>query len=109
MALTPKRLYIGNDTATNVYTASSNAGSYTIVRSLNVCNTTSTDKTFSVHIVPSGDTAGASNKVVSNVTVPANDVVYTDSVYVLNAGDALYYDPVDANLTLTVAGVEYVA
>jgi len=109
MALTPKRLYIGNDTASNVYTASSNVGSYTIIRTINVCNTSATDKTFSLNVIPSGGSAGANNKVISNVTVPANDVIHSDSVYVLNAGDALYYDPVDANITLTVNGVEYIA
>lgn len=109
MALTPKRLYIGNDTASNVYTASSNAGSYTIIRTINVCNTSAADKTFSLHIIPSSGSAGANNKVISNVTIPANDVVYSNSIYVLNAGDALYFAPTDANVTLTVSGVEYVA
>jgi hypothetical protein len=109
MALTPKRLYIGNDTASNVYTASSNVGSYTIVRTINVCNTSATDKTFSIHIIPASGSAAANNKVISNVTVPANDVIYSDSVYVLNAGDALYFAPTDANVTITVSGVEYIA
>lgn len=109
MALTPKRLYIGNDTASNVYSASNVAGSYSIIRSITVCNTSTADKTFSLNIIPSGGSAGANNKVISNVTVPANDVIYSDSVYVLNAGDAVYYDPADANLTLTVNGVEYTA
>jgi len=109
MALTPKRLYIGNDTASNVYTASSNVGSYTIIRTINVCNTSATDKTFSLNLIPASGTAGANNKVISNVTVPANDVIHSDSVYVLNAGEALYYDPTDSNLTLTVSGVEYIA
>lgn len=109
MALTPKRLYIGNDTASNVYSASSVVGSYSIIRNITVCNTSATDKTFSLNIIPSGGTAGANNKVISNVTVPANDVIYSDSVYVLNTGDAVYYDPVDGNLTLTVNGVEYTA
>lgn len=107
MALTPKRLYIGNDTASNAYTTSSNVGSYTIIRTINVCNTSSSDKTFSIHIIPSGGSAGANNKVISNVTVPANDVIYSNSIYVLNAGDVLYYSPIDNNLTLTVNGVEF--
>ena len=80
-----------------------------IIRTINVCNTSATDKTFSINVIPSGGTAGANNKVISSVTVPANDVIHSDSVYVLNAGDALYYDPVDSNLTLTINGVEYVA
>lgn len=107
MALTPKLLYIGNDTASTVYTASSNSGAYTIIKSISVCNTSGSDKTFSLHLVPSGDTAGVANKIMSSFTVPANDVVTSDTVYVLDASGAVYYDPTDANLTLTVCGVEY--
>lgn len=107
--ITPKLLYIGNDTASNVYTVSSNVGSYSIVRTINVCNTAATDKTFSLNIIPASGSAGANNKVMSSLTVPANDVVVSDTVLVLNAGDSIYYDPVDSNLTLTVSGVEYVA
>jgi hypothetical protein len=107
MALEPKRLYIGNDTAANVYTASSNVGSYSIIKTINVCNTSGTDKTFSLHILPSGASAAANNKILSNITVAANGIVYSNSVYVLNAGESLYYDPVDSNLTVLVTGVEY--
>jgi hypothetical protein len=109
MALTPKRLYIGNATAANVYTASSNVGSYTIIRTLNFCNNASTDKTVSVHLIPSGDSAASNNTIMANVTIPALDVIHTNSVYVLNAGDALYLTQADGNVVLNVSGVEYVA
>lgn len=107
--LTPKLLYIGNNTASNVYTVSSNVGSYSIIRTVSVCNTTSTDKTFSLNIIPSGGSNGANNKIMNNIIVYANDVLVSDTVYVLNAGDSVYFDPVDSNLTLIVSGVEYVA
>jgi len=109
MALTPKRLYTGNDTASNVYTASSTANSYSIIKTISICNTTTTDKTVTIHLVPNSGTAGANNKIMSNVVVPANDTIYSNMVYVLNAGDAVYYDPQDANLTLVLTGVEYSA
>lgn len=109
MALIPKRLYTGNDTASNVYTASSVANSYSIIKTMSVCNTTTTNKTVSIHIVPNGGTAGANNMVMSNVVIPANDTIYSNMVYVLNAGDAIYYNPQDSNLTLVLTGVEYSA
>jgi len=109
MALTPKRLYTGNDTASNVYTASSTANSYSIIKTISICNTTTTDKTVTIHLVPNSGSAGANNKIMSNVVVPANDTIYSNMVYVLNAGDAVYYDPQDANLTLVLTGVEYSA
>lgn len=109
MALTPKRLYTGNDTASNVYTASATANSYSIIKTISVCNTTTTDKTVTMHLVPNSGTAGANNMIMSNVVVPANDTIYSNMVYVLNAGDAVYYNPQDANLTLVLTGVEYSA
>jgi hypothetical protein len=109
MALTPKRLYTGNDTASNVYTASSTANSYSIIKTISICNTTTTDKTVTIHLVPNSGSAGANNKIMSNVVVPANDTIYSNMVYVLNAGDAVYYDPQDSNLTLVLTGVEYSA
>lgn len=109
MALTPKRLYTGNDTASTVYTAPSAAGSYSIIKTISICNTTTTAKTVSINLVPSGGSAGVSNKIMSNVVVPANDTIYSNMVYVLNASDSIYYDPQDANLTMVLTGVEYSA
>jgi hypothetical protein len=74
---------------------------------MSVCNTTTADKTVTIHIVPNSGTAGANNMIMSNVVVPANDTIYSNMVYVLNAGDSVYYDPEDANLTLVLTGVEY--
>lgn len=107
--LVPKNLYIGNDLASNVYTAGSTTGSYTIIKNISVANTSGTDKTFSIHIIPSGGSAGANNKIISSLTVPANDVVVSDGVYILNASQSVYFDPVDSNLTLYIGGVEYSA
>lgn len=105
--LTPKRLYTGNALASNVYTVSSTAGSYTIIKTINVANTTTTDKTFNLHIIPAAGSATVSNKIMSTINVPANDVISADTIFVLEASEALYYDPTDSNLTLYVAGVEY--
>lgn len=107
--IVPKLLYIGNSVASNVYTVSSNVGSYSIVRTVNVCNTASVDKTCSLNIVPASGSAGANNRILSNILIPGNDVLVSDTVIVLNAGDSVYFDPADSNLTLTLSGVEYSA
>jgi hypothetical protein len=107
--LEPKRLYIGSDTDSNVYTVSSTTGSYAIIRNFNACNTTSEDKTYSLHIIPSSGTAGNNNKIMSNIVVPANDVLISSGPYVLNAGDSIYLSQSAASITLNISGVEYIA
>lgn len=105
--LEPKLLYIGNDTADTVYTVSSNVGSYAIVRNINLCNTSNTDTTFTMHLVVSGS-PGANNKIISDIKVPANDVVVSEGTYVLNAGSSLYASQPTSNVTVAISGAEYI-
>jgi hypothetical protein len=107
--LQPKKLYIGNDTASNVYTVSSNVGSYAIIRNINACNTTTANKSYTLHIIASGGSAATNNAIMSNINVPGDDVVISDATYILNAGDSLYLSQSGTDVTLTVSGVEYVA
>jgi len=106
--LVPKRFYIGDATGgSSVYTLTSNVGSYAIVRSINACNTTGSDATFDLHIVPSGDTADSGNKILSSITVPANDVITSDAIITMEPSDAIYFNQSGTSITLTVSGVEY--
>ena len=105
--LQPKRLYTGAATASNTYTAPSTIGSYSIVRSIHACNTTTTDKVFSINIVPQFGSAAKDNLIMSNITVPGNDVVVSDTTIVLGPGDALYLTQATADVVLTISGVEY--
>ena len=43
-ALTPKTLYVGNTSAANVYTVSSNTGAYTIVKNFTILDKQSSSK-----------------------------------------------------------------
>jgi LysM repeat protein len=105
--LDPKLLYIGNEDDGTVYSVSSNVGSYAIIRNINFCNTSNTDTVFTMHLVPTG-TAGANNKIISNIKVPANDVVVSDATYVINAGGSLYAFQPTSNVTVAVSGAEYI-
>jgi hypothetical protein len=106
--LQPKRLYTGADTGSNVYTVSSNVGSYAIIRNINACNTTTSNKSFSLHILTSGGTAQNNNKIMSNINVPGDDVVVSDGTFILNSGESIYLAQSSANVTLTISGVEFV-
>lgn len=107
-SLTPKNLYIGADTASNIYTAGSNVGDYSIVKLINVCNSnTTTAKSFSIHILtPTDNSATSNNMVASNVSVSANSVVQIDTAIVLNQDYSLYFVH-NGNISAVVSGVEY--
>lgn len=107
--LQPKRLYTGAATSTAVYTAPANMGSYAIIRSIHACNTTSTDKTFSLNVIPQFGSPLSNNLIMSNITVPGNDVVVSDTTIVLGAGEAIYLTQSTSDVALTISGVEYSA
>lgn len=105
--LTPKNLYIGNGSAANVYTAGSNVGDYTIIKNINFCNAnTTTAKTITLYIVPSGNSPVESNLYLSNVLIPASSVMQIDSSVVLNQGANIHIVH-NGNITTIISGVEY--
>jgi hypothetical protein len=105
--LTPKNLYIGNGTGSNVYTAGSNIGDYTIIKNINICNyDTSTARTVSVNIIPSGNSSGSNNLLLSNLVIPPNDVVQIDTSIVLDQSGAIAVTH-SGNITTIISGVEY--
>ena len=75
--LTPKSFYIGNESASNAYTTANTVGNYSIIKNINLCNATSSNAVCSVHILVGGASPAANNKIVSNVNVLANNVVWT--------------------------------
>lgn len=107
--LIPKNLYIGNTQTGNVYTLSSNSGSYAIIKNLNICNTGATTITSNVHIIPSGGSAVGNNQLFSNLNILSGETISYDTAIVLNAGGSLYITSNAATASLVVSGVEYVA
>ncbi len=106
--LTPKSFYIGNQSASNAYTTANTVGNYSIIKNINLCNATSSNAVCSVHILVGGASPAANNKIVSNVNVLANNVVYYNTSVVVPANSKIYIDQVTANaITFTISGVEY--
>lgn len=106
-ALTPTLLYIGNGSG-NVYTVANTAGTYSIIKSINVCNTANVGKSFSLNLVSAGESIGNQNLIVSNVALSAGNVFSYDTSIVMPAGSFLQVTQADTSLTLTISGVEYV-
>lgn len=105
--LTPKLLYIGSATSANVYTVSSTANSYTIIKNINICNNDISNTYCSLHILTSGSTAASNNKILSNVTILGNNVTYYNTSIVMPANSSLFLSQSGSNATLTISGVEY--
>lgn len=106
--LTPKNLYIGNDSGANVYTLSSNVGSYAIVRNINICNTGANPILCTVNIIPSGGSAASNNRIMSNYVVASGETVSYDSAIVMNAGSAIYVNSNISTATYVISGIEYI-
>ena len=106
--LTPKSFYIGNEQATNAYTTANVVGNYSIIKNINLCNATASNAVCIIHVLVGAATAAANNKVISNVSVLANNVVYYNTSIVVPANSKIYVDQVTANaITFTISGVEY--
>lgn len=108
--LTPKKLgqaAVGIGAGTLIYTAPTLIT--TIVKCIDVCNTTASPITISIHLVHSGGTAGTGNALFYTVSVAGNSTFQWTGTQVLNAGDFIQAVAAGAGLTLTASGGEYVS
>jgi len=106
-AIIPKLLFIGNTQAGNIYTAPSTSGSYSIVKSINVCNTGTTTESFSINLINAGENVGVGNAILGNITITSSNVFSYETSIVMPAGSQLYISQPNNNLTFTISGVEY--
>jgi hypothetical protein len=87
-----------------VYTAS---GTSVVIKSMRICNTTSSDATCRIFLVPSGGTADQSTATYYDYTIPANSTLADDGYQVLEDGGSLVFRTDTANaLTITACGAE---
>jgi hypothetical protein len=107
--LTPKSLYVGNDTASNVYTVSSSTGSYTIVKTISICNPTASSATFDMHILGGSGTPGNNNALFKSFTINSGETVSVDTTTVLDAGYKIHIVNASNKCTFVISGVEYSA
>jgi hypothetical protein len=106
--IVPKLLFIGNQQSGTVYSAPTTEGSYAIVKSINVANTSVSGEVFSINLVPAGESVGVNNVIVGNVSLTGNNVFSYETSIVMPAGSTLRISQVSTNLTFTISGVEYV-
>jgi hypothetical protein len=106
--IVPKLLFIGNQQSGVVYSAPITSGSYAIIKSINVANTSVQQEIFSINLVPSGSSLASSNVIVGNINISGNNVFSYETSIVMPAGSTLRVSQPSTNLTFTISGVEYV-
>jgi hypothetical protein len=107
--LIAKSLYVGNETASNVYTVSSSSGSYAIIKTINICNTSNAAVTCDVHILGGSGVPGNNNALFKSLSVLAHETISMDSTIVLNASDKIHIINADNKCTFIISGAEYSA
>jgi len=106
--LLPKNFYTGNATAANVYTVANTANYYSIIKSVNICNTSNAaNATASIHLLTDGAAPSNDNKIISNALVILADVLYYNTSIVVPANTKIYVSSSSSSLTFSISGVEY--
>lgn len=77
-----------------------------VIKDMEVCNTTGAAITVTVNVVPTGGSAGTSNAVFFQMSIPANQTLHWTGTIVMNAGDFISTAASATGLTLTVSGLE---
>lgn len=108
MALTQKRLFgpaaavtSATDDATGRYIVPSSTT--TIVKQIILCNTAASSATVKVAV---GTTATAANRIISDLSLSANETVSFNASLVMTAAEKLFFVASATTVTITVNGVE---
>lgn len=103
----PQRLGYGllTDTPQLMYTVE--AGHYIIIKEILICNSDTVDRTYTMNIVPSGQSVSSINEFISDATIQAKETKIISLSTILEQGDTLYVnsDVVD-KLTCYISGVK---
>jgi hypothetical protein len=106
--LLPKNFYTGNATAANVYTVGTTATFYSIIKNINICNTSNAaNATASIHLLTAGAVPSNDNKIISNALIILADVLYYNTSIVVPANTKIYVSSSSSALTFSISGVEY--
>lgn len=104
--ITPAKLAQAAVTAgtTTIYTVP--ASTRTMIKEMDICNTTAGTLTLNVHLVPSGGSATTANALFYGASISANTTLQWSGVQVLNVGDTIQVQGSGLGLTINVSGGE---
>jgi hypothetical protein len=112
MAQTPAKLVAGSQltTAAATYYASP-TNTTTVVRAMQLVNTSANAAKVTVYLVPSGGTAGAANTIISNLALAAGETYNCPEAInaVLEAGDTIQaLSDTNAAISMQASGIQVV-
>lgn len=81
-------------------------GYMTLVRDINVCNTTAASLNCALHLVPVGGSATTSNMLIPNSPIDAYSMLQWTGEQVLSAGDFIQVIGSGSGLTVNISGEE---
>lgn len=108
--VTPKKLAQAAISATptvdTLYTVPGSTS--TMVKDIDLANTTAASITVTLYLVPSAGTPGAGNVLLPSIPVPANGIQQWSGTQVLNAGDMIQATASAVGVTANISGGEAV-
>lgn len=96
---------VGTGSGTLLYTVP--GGYRTDVVDINIANTTTSNITFRLHLVPSGVSVGASNALFYDVLLYANSTMQWTGVQALGPGDYIQAIASASGITANISGDEH--
>lgn len=101
-------VYQGQPTTSSATVYTVPAATNVKLESIVLCNTTTTAATITISAVPSGGTAGTTNRILAGVSVAANSTVVVDAhVYMAAADFIAALQGTTSAITVTISGETY--
>jgi len=109
-SITPVKLGQAAITVLPVLVHTVPALSRSIVKTIDICNTTTSDINVNIYLVPSGDTPTTANALLANIKIKATTTsggfVQWGGSQVLNEGDTIQASASAVGLTINISGGE---
>ncbi|GAV24820.1 hypothetical protein ciss_07530 [Carboxydothermus islandicus] len=106
---TPIEIYQGQPGTAETTFATVPSGKQWVIKEIILCNTTTTDRTITIHVRRGGAAANVTCRIASSLTVKANETIYWPCSIVLNAGGVLSgFASAASAITVTISGEERV-
>lgn len=78
----------------------------TLVKDMDICNTTTANINVTAYLVPVGDSPGDDNTLVPGITIPANGMFQWSGIQILNSGGTIQLVADAVGCTANISGGE---
>lgn len=75
-----------------------------LVKEIDISNNSTQAAVVDVHLVPAGDVANGSNRLIPGVSVPANSILSWSGIQVLDAEGTIQASASVSDVTITISG-----